>query len=133
MPVTRELTTLGTLKVGDRVNLEPPLRVGDELGGHFVMGHVDGQGSIKNILRAKSRSTSVIAIKIPKALTRYIVPRGAIAIDGISLTVVARRGNVFTVSLVDYTLRHTTLGQKKVGDKVNIEIDSLARYVLSIP
>ena len=125
MPVTLKLTTLGSLKPGDRVNLEPSLKVGDELGGHFVMGHVDGVGIINKIQKITNYQ---LLITSPGALTRFIVARGSLAVDGVSLTVVARRANVCTVSLVDYTMKHTTLGALREGDRVNIEIDPLARY-----
>ncbi len=125
MPITLKLTTLGALRKGDRVNIEPSLRVGDELGGHFVMGHVDGIAKISRITDYGLRIT------VPRSLIRFITPRGSIAVDGVSLTVAACHGNVFTISLVDYTLKHTTLGNKKIGDRVNIEIDPLARYALA--
>jgi len=128
MPVTLKLTTLGSLKAGDRVNLEPSLRVGDELGGHFVMGHVDATAAITGVTKITNYQ---LQITVPRSLTRFIVARGAIAVDGVSLTVVKRVGTVFTVSLVDYTLKHTILGSKKVGDHVNIEVDPLARYALN--
>ncbi len=132
MPETLKVTTLGSLKVGDRVNLEPALKYGDELGGHLVLGHVDGIGKI--VAREKQGQAFVLTIAYPHELEKYIVHKGSIAVDGVSLTVMKhvacsmKRGMCFQVSLVSYTLGHTNLGNKKIGDKVNLEVDVLARY-----
>ncbi len=124
---TLRRTNLGFLKVGDRVNLERALSPTGRLGGHFVQGHVDGTGVVTNIvprLQAK-----VMRIQTPPELMPYIVPKGSIAVDGVSLTVVEVGADWFTVWLVPYTLAHTTLGIRKVGDVVNLEVDILAKYV----
>jgi riboflavin synthase len=120
-------TNLGFLKPGDKVNLERALSVAGRFGGHFVQGHVDGTGVIAQIVpRLRSK---VMRIHTPKELMQYIVPKGSIAVDGVSLTVVDVGGDWFTVSLIPFTLEHTTLGLRKVGDVVNLEVDILAKYV----
>ncbi|MBI4135504.1 riboflavin synthase [Candidatus Uhrbacteria bacterium] len=120
-------TTFGTRAVGDTVNLERALRVGQELGGHFVFGHVDGIGKVQSVRKAgKSREVTIL---VDHKLGRYFVPRGSVALNGISLTVVEAKGNTFCVGLIPYTLAHTNLGTLKVGDEVNIEIDMLAKYI----
>lgn len=120
-------TNLGFLKVGDRVNLERALSANGRLGGHFVQGHVDGTGVIAQIVsRLRSK---IMRIRCPQELMPYIVPKGSIAVDGVSLTVVEIGADWFTVSLIPYTLEHTTLGTRKVGDAVNLEVDILAKYV----
>ncbi len=124
---TLKRTNLGFLKSGDRVNLERALPVTGRLGGHFVQGHVDGTGVIAQIvprLQAK-----IVRIQTPRELMPYIVPKGSIAVDGVSLTVVDVGAEWFTVWLVPYTLAHTTLGLRKVGDVVNLETDILAKYI----
>jgi len=120
------LTTLGYLGVGDRVNLEKALRLSDRLGGHLVSGHVDGIGTITAIESdARSQRWRIAA---PHELMRYIAAKGSVCMDGVSLTVNAVDGDEFEVNLVPYTLAHTTLGDRRVGDRVNLEIDMLARY-----
>ena len=119
---TLDRTTLGALKAGDRVNLEPALRAGDPLGGHLVQGHVDGLG------RARSVGESVW-IDAPPDLLRYVVEKGSITVDGVSLTVAAVDGEGFAVALVPHTLEATTLGGLAPGDPVNLEVDILAKYV----
>ncbi|MFN4179297.1 MAG: riboflavin synthase [Armatimonadota bacterium] len=120
-------TNLGFLKPGDRVNLERALPASGRFGGHFVQGHVDGTGVIAQIVpRLRSK---VMKIHTPKELMPYIVPKGSIAVDGVSLTVVEVGQDWFTVSLIPFTLEHTTLGLRKVGDVVNLEVDILAKYV----
>jgi riboflavin synthase len=120
-------TNLGFLKAGDRVNLERALSASGRLGGHFVQGHVDGTGVIAQIVpRLRSK---VMRIRCPQELMPYIVPKGSIAVDGVSLTVVEVGADWFTVSLIPFTLEHTTLGLRKVGDVVNLEVDILAKYV----
>ena len=120
-------TNLGFLKPGDKVNLERALSVAGRFGGHFVQGHVDGTGVIAQIVsRLRSK---VMRIHTPKELMQYIVPKGSIAVDGVSLTVVDVGADWFTVSLIPFTLEHTTLGLRKVGDVVNLEVDILAKYV----
>jgi riboflavin synthase len=120
------LTTLGYLGVGDRVNLEKALRLSDRLGGHLVSGHVDGIGTITAIESdARSQRWRIAA---PHELMRYIAAKGSVCMDGVSLTVNAVDGDEFEVNLVPYTVAHTTLGDRRVGDRVNLETDMLARY-----
>ncbi|MFA4872739.1 MAG: riboflavin synthase [Patescibacteria group bacterium] len=127
MPETGRRTTFHCWRVGDKVNLERPLRSGDEMSGHFVTGHIDGVGKVLRVVR-RQREVRMI-IKVPQSFMRYIAAQGAVAIDGISLTVARVRGKVFTVALIPYTLTHTVLGNWHVGDMVNIEVDILARYL----
>lgn len=127
MPATAKTTTLDKLSVGSRVNLELPLRFGDPLDGHLVLGHVDGVGRLRAVTRhGNSRTMSIAA---PRELTRWLAPKGSIAVDGVSLTIQASRGTTFTVGLIPETLQRTTLGSLKPGGRVNIEIDLIARYV----
>ncbi len=124
---TLSRTTLSRAAAGVRVNLEKALRVGDRLGGHIVLGHVDGVGTIRE---KTVRSQSVIlGFEIDSGLTRYVVPKGSITIDGISLTVNSCEKNRFYVNVIPHTAAGTTLGIKKVSDGVNIETDILARHV----
>ena len=124
---TLSKTTLGTWRVGSRVNLERGLRVGDELGGHIVAGHVDGVGEV---LAAEPVHGSVHwQFRVPAPLARFVAPKGSIAIDGVSLTVNEVRGPEFGVNIIPHTAAVTTFGLLKVGDPVNIEIDTVARYV----
>ena len=121
-------TNLGVLKPGDKVNLERALSVSGRFGGDFVQGHVDGTGVVAQIVpRLRSK---VMRIHTPKELMPYIVPKGSIAVDGVSLTVVEVGEDWFTVSLIPFTLEHTTIGLRKVGDVVNLEVDILAKYVM---
>lgn len=128
MPGTLKVTTLGSLETGDLVNLEPALKYGDELGGHLVLGHVDGVGKIT--ARKKLGNSVVLTIFHSRELGKYIVYKGSIAVEGVSLTIMEHgaRSFMFHVSLTPYTLKHTTLGNKKVGGRVNLEVDVLARY-----
>jgi len=124
---TLSVTTLGTWRVGARVNLERSLRIGDELGGHIVAGHVDGVGEV---LAADPVQGSVHwTFRAPQQLARFIAPKGSVAIDGVSLTVNEVRGPEFGVNIIPHTAGVTTFGLLKVGDPVNIEIDTVARYV----
>ena len=124
---TLSKTTLGTWRVGSRLNLERPLRIGDELGGHLVLGHVDGVGEV---LAADPVQGSVHWIfRAPQQLARFVAPKGSIAIDGVSLTVNEVRGPEFGVNIIPHTAAVTTFGTLKVGDPVNLEIDTVARYV----
>ncbi len=125
-----EKTTLGVLKVGDEVNLERAMSAGGRLGGHIVQGHVDGTGEV--LSREPSEHWDLFTIAAPAAISRSLVAKGSITIDGTSLTVVDVHDDpvpTFTVSLIPTTLRDTTLGQLSVGDRVNLEIDILAKYV----
>ena len=121
------LTTLGDLGVGDRVNLEKALRLSDRLGGHLVSGHVDAIGRIVSI-QTDARSQRWV-IEAPPALARYIAAKGSVCVDGVSLTVNTVEGVRFGVNLIPHTLEQTTFGDRRVGDRVNLEIDMLARYV----
>ena len=124
---TLERTNLGTLCDGDRVNLERALRFGDRLGGHLVTGHVDGVGRIAE--RGNRGEFECVWFNCPTELTRQMVPKGSIAIDGISLTLVDVLSDRFSLMLIPHTLSLTTLGFKKTGDAVNLETDMLAKYV----
>ncbi|MBA7628537.1 Riboflavin synthase [subsurface metagenome] len=127
MPETIERTNIGLLSVGDEVNLERPLTLEKPLGGHLVQGHIDSTGRVTSV----TWEGGVMMIRFeasPEAMC-YIVNKGFIAVDGISLTVVDCNASSFLVSIVDYTREHTTLGSKQVGDLVNLEVDILAKYV----
>ncbi|MFQ5573933.1 MAG: riboflavin synthase [Nitrosopumilaceae archaeon] len=125
---TTKKTDLGNLKIGSIVNIERSLKAGDRLEGHFVLGHVDGVGIIKKILK-KPKEVQVW-FEVPKKLEKYIVKKGSIAIDGISLTVVEVKKNLVSVSLIPHTIEVTNFKTKKIGDKVNIETDILGKYIL---
>jgi riboflavin synthase len=120
-------TTLGAWRVGTPVNLERPLRVGDELGGHIVAGHVDGVGEA--VSAAPEHGSTRWRFRVPAALARYIAPKGSVAVDGVSLTVNEVAGAEFGVNIIPHTAAVTTFGQLRPGDSVNVEIDTLARYV----
>lgn len=124
---TLHVTTLGNLDVGARVNLEPALRVGDALDGHFVMGHVDGVGRVRSI--APAARSQRLEFELPAALAPYVARKGSIAIDGVSLTVNAVSGDVFEVNIVPHTSEMTIINGYRVGTAVNIEIDMIARYL----
>jgi riboflavin synthase len=124
---TLACTTLGQLAPGDRVNLERPLRVGDRLGGHLVAGHVDGVGRIAG--HAHRGEALDVTVSCPVPLLRYVVAKGSIAIDGISLTVNTVDGSGFSVSLIPHTQGATTLAHKTVGAMVNLEVDLIGKYV----
>ena len=125
---TTKKTDLGNLSVGGIVNIERSLKAGDRLEGHFVLGHVDGVGTIKKILK-KPKEVSVW-FEVPKKLSKYVVKKGSIAVDGISLTVVDIKNTLASVSLIPHTIEVTNFQMKKVGDKVNIETDILGKYIL---
>lgn len=124
---TMAKTTLGALEPGARVNLEPSLRAGDALGGHLVSGHVDAVGTLTG-LEKDARSTR-LEFELPPTLMRYVAPKGSICIDGVSLTVNGVEGRRFDVNIIPHTGEVTTLGDLKVGARVNIEIDVIARYL----
>lgn len=127
MPETVNRTTLKNLAVGDYVNLERALRLGDRLGGHLVQGHVDGVGKI---LKKEPHDIAVIYhIAAPDNVLKYTVPKGSIAVDGISLTVIEVGKDSFNVSLIPHTAKMTTLGFKNAGDEVNLETDIIGRYI----
>jgi riboflavin synthase len=123
-------TNLGLIKPGDKVNIERSMRIGDRLEGHFVLGHVDGTGTIKEIVRLPSETKLWIELDNVD-LAKSVVPKGSIAVDGISLTLVDVKGDRMSLSLIPHTLGMTTLGSRSKGDKVNIETDILAKYVAS--
>lgn len=125
---TLERTCLGALVVGDPVNLERPLRLTDRLGGHIVQGHVDGVGFLRERNKREDGSAEV-AIEAPSDVLRFVIAQGSIAIDGVSLTVVAVDQDVFRVAIIPHTAQVTTLGLKPLGATVNLEVDVLAKYV----
>ena len=127
MRETLAKTALGGLAPGDRVNLERAVTPQTRLGGHIVQGHVDGTGEI--VRRAPSEHWEVVEVSLPGEIARYLVPKGSVTVDGISLTVVEVGADSFTVSLIPETLARTTLGLKKPGDRVNLEVDVIAKYV----
>lgn len=124
---TLAVTTLKDWKVGDRINLERPTKVGDELGGHIVAGHVDGIGTITQAVDDKG--SLILTVEVPENLAKYVASKGSVTINGVSLTVNEVRGRQFGVCLIPITQGATNLGQAKVGDRVNLEIDLIARYV----
>ncbi|HSE72531.1 MAG TPA: riboflavin synthase [Nocardioidaceae bacterium] len=127
MHETLDKTSLGTLAPGDRVNLERAVTPKTRLGGHIVQGHVDGTGEI--VGRTPSEHWEVVEIGLPADIARYLVTKGSITVDGVSLTVVEVGTDSFTVSLIPETLARTTLGFKEPGDRVNLEVDVIAKYV----
>src|SRR5262245_13465799 len=126
-PETLRLTNLGELRAGDRVNLERSLRVGDRLGGHLVQGHIDGLGRLER--RERQGDWEMLWFSCPPELTRQMVRKGSIAVDGISLTLVDVAADRFSVMLIPHTLENTTLGFKQSGATVNLETDLIAKYV----
>jgi riboflavin synthase len=126
-PETLDRTALSSLRPGDPVNLERPVTLLSRLGGHLVQGHVDGVGEIEEI--EDSPPGKSIRVKLPDGLARYVVEKGSISIDGVSLTVTDVRGDAFGVALVPFTLDATNLGSARPGDRVNVEVDVMAKYV----
>ena len=127
MPETARRSNLGQLKVGDGVNLERALTFGGRLGGHLVQGHVDAMGRVASI--RWEGGTLMLEVEAPPEVMRYVVEKGFIAVDGLSLTVVSRRASSFSVSIVEYTRTNTTIAKRRVGDPVNLEADIMAKYV----
>ena len=127
---TLERTNLGVLRAGDEVNLERAVALGGKLGGHLVQGHVDDVGKVASV--GWEGGAIIMAFTAPLELMHYIVVKGFIAIDGVSLTVVAKDVSSFQVSIVDYTQKNTTLGARHVGDLVNLEVDIIAKYVAEL-
>ncbi|MGW1766259.1 riboflavin synthase [Streptomyces sp. NPDC002073] len=127
MAETLKRSSLGALTAGSRVNLERPMALGGRLGGHLVQGHVDGTGAI--VSRTPSEHWEIVKVSLPRQLSRYVVEKGSITVDGVSLTVVEAAADWFTISLIPTTLALTTLGIKQAGDPVNLEVDVLAKYV----
>jgi len=128
MPETLRRTNLGTLRTGDRVNLERPLALGGELGGHLVQGHIDETARIAAMV--KEEGAVLVKFEASPEVMRFIVPKGFVAVDGVSLTVTEKDDRSFSVSIVAYTGQHTTLVEKKVGDRVNLEADIIGKYVV---
>ncbi len=126
-PATLQRTTLGHRRAHDPVNLERPLPATGRLGGHFVQGHVDAVGRVLSVRR--EGDCAWVEITAPPEVARYLVPRGSVAVDGVSLTVAAVDEDAFSVCLIPYTLQHTTLGLRTAGDPVNLEADILSKYV----
>jgi len=124
---TTKKTDLGNVKAGSTVNIERSLKVGDRLEGHFVLGHIDGVATITKI--EKKPKEVKFWFKVPKKLTKYVVKKGSIALDGISLTVVDAKKDVASVCLIPHTIKVTNFNSKKVGDKLNIETDILGKYI----
>ena len=129
-PETLSRTSLGSLEQNHKVNLERPLAVSDRLGGHIVQGHVDATGRITSS-RTEGNS-QILRVRFPEKMRPYIVEKGVIAVDGISLTVVQKGTSTFTLSVIPFTLENTNLQEKGVGDRVNLEIDIIAKYVESL-
>jgi riboflavin synthase len=126
-PETLDRTTFLLKKVGDRINLERSLRLGDRLGGHLVTGHVDGVGVLRE--RRQGPDHFQLKIEMPPALSRFVIEKGSIAVDGVSLTVNACQGHAFSVNIIPFTAQKTTLAALKVGDRVNLETDLIGKYV----
>jgi riboflavin synthase len=124
---TLRSTNLGLLKPGDRVNLEPSLRPDSKLGGHFVSGHVDGTGRIRS--KTEIGDTFKIEVEVPEEVMHFLVEKGSVAVDGISLTVVDILRDSFTIVIIPHTARLTTMGFKGPGDTVNVEVDIIGKYV----
>jgi riboflavin synthase len=130
MAETLERSSLGALREGAPVNLELPLRLSDRLGGHLVQGHVDGTGTVAEV--RDEGSQRVLAVEADEELTRYLVEKGSVALDGVSLTVSALHDRGFEVSLIGETLRRTNLGDLASGDAVNIELDMIAKHIVRL-
>lgn len=130
MPETVRRTNIGALRVGDRVNLEAPLAFGGRMNGHFVTGHIDTTGTVLAV--AADGGAKQFRISIPENDMRYIIPKGSATVEGVGLTIIGKGRGSFTVSITPYTLTHTNLRFKHRGDKVNIEYDSIAKYLNEI-
>ena len=126
-PETLGRTTVGSLRPGDEVNLERALRMSDRLGGHLVTGHVDATGPVVEVSTGAGSLTMTIAVS--RELVPYLVEKGSVAVDGVSLTVSGMRGDEFQVAVIPHTAKNTTLGKKRAGDHVNIEVDIIGKYV----
>ena len=123
---TLAITTVGRWRAGSRINLERPLKMGDELGGHLVAGHVDGLATV--VARDDMTEMARFTLRAPHALARFIAPKGSVALDGVSLTVNEVKGDEFTVLIIPHTLNVTSFGALKAGDTINLEVDTMARY-----
>jgi riboflavin synthase len=129
VPETLAKTTLGELEAGSKVNLERSLAAGDLIGGHFVQGHVDGVGTVE---RVETEGEWRVRVAAPGAVAGYLVPKGSIAVEGVSLTLAAVDGDSFEIALIPTTLEETTLGELGAGDRVNLEADTLAKTVATL-
>jgi len=127
MPETLRQTNIGGLHYGDQVNLERALAAGGRLGGHLVLGHIDDTGEVMTVI--PEEAAHIMRISTPSRLMRYIAIKGAIAVDGVSLTIADLDDSSFTISLIAYTMKHTTLGNRRPGDRVNLETDIIAKYI----
>lgn len=127
MKETLERSNLSLLKIGDEVNLERALRIGDRLEGHFVLGHVDCMGKIVEVI--PEGGSRRMWVSIPEEYSDYVVSKGSIALDGVSLTIASVEGSSFSVALIPHTLKVTNLGSRRVGDLINIEFDILGKYI----
>jgi riboflavin synthase len=131
VPTTLDRTCLGSYGIGRRVNLERALRAGDRMGGHLVQGHVDAVGKVVDVIHGPD--ISLLDIQVPDEVARVSVPLGSITVDGVSLTVNAIPDfGVIQISLIPFTLQHTTLGERRVGDRVQLEADTIGKYVASL-
>jgi riboflavin synthase len=130
MPETLDKTNLGQLKVGDRVNIEGSLKAGDRIGGHFVTGHIDGTGKVVKV--EEDGEFRKLWISADRCVTDMLIPKGSVALDGVSMTVVDIEANRFSVCCIPHTLEITTLGLRKIGEPVNIEIDMIGKWVKRI-
>ena len=130
VPETVSRTTFGNLRVGDRVNLERPLRLSDRIDGHLVQGHVDGVGRVA--AREERGNSLWYEVEIPEDLTPFVIEKGSIALDGISLTIAGLTDSLAAVSIIPHTASITTFGGRQIGDEVNIEVDMIGRYVASL-
>ena len=130
VPETVSRTTFGNLRAGDLVNLERPLRLSDRLDGHLVQGHVDGVGRIAT--REERGNSLWYEVEIPEDLTPFVIEKGSVALDGISLTIAGLTGNLAAVSIIPHTASITTFGARRIGDEVNVEVDMIGRYVASL-
>jgi riboflavin synthase len=126
-PETLQRTNVGSIRPGDEVNLERALKISDRLGGHLVTGHVDATGSVTEVTRGAGSLT--LAIRVPQEIAPYLVQKGSVTVEGVSLTVSGMHGEEFAVAIIPYTVDHTTLGKKRIGDEVNIEVDIIGKYV----
>ena len=130
MPETLKRTNLGLLKIGSGVNLEKPVKVSDSLDGHIVTGHIDGLAKVTKIKPIKN--SVIFEFQLPSGLSKFVVEKGSVALDGISLTVISIKQNKLTVGIIPHTIKVTNLKEKKVGDLVNMEADILAKHVAKL-
>lgn len=130
-PETLKRTTIGSWREGQRINLERAVKVGDELGGHIVSGHIDGVAEVisRETVAGRDGGSVRFTVRVPAELARFIAEKGSVALDGVSLTVNDVAGSDFTVNVIPHTLAHTTLGDAAAGTRLNLEVDQMARYV----